>query len=118
MSVLENPKQEATYVFSAEAWGGYSEAEWDPHAFSYFADYGVLAIPVQQGWCGFGDTGLQVFKVDLADGFTPLGEIQHDTPVRRSFQIGNYLFSISSNTIKANAIADPAQQVAALDLKA
>jgi len=118
VSNLKNPTQMFTYVFSTEAWGGYSEAEWDPHAFSYFADYGVLAIPVQQGWCGFGDTGLQVFKVDLADGFTPLGEIQHDTPVRRSFQIGNYLFSISSNTIKANAIADPAQQVAALDLKA
>lgn len=118
VSDLTNPTQEATYVFSTEAWGGYSEAEWDPHAFSYFADYGVLAIPVQQGWCGFGDTGLQVFTVDLTDGFTPLGEIQHDTPVRRSFQIGDYLFSISSNTIKANDIADPSHEVAALDLKA
>jgi hypothetical protein len=116
VSDLKNPTQMFTYVFSTESWGGYSEAEWDPHAFSYFADYGTVALPVQQGWWGDSSNGLQVFKVDLTTGFTSLGEIQHDTPVRRSFQIDDYIFSISSDTIKANSITDPAREVAALDL--
>lgn len=119
VSNLKNPTQMFTYVFSTEPWGGYSEAEWDPHAFSYFADYGIVALPVQQGWWGDCDTGLQVFKVDLTKGFKSLGEIQHDTPVRRSFEIGDCIFSISSDTIKANSITDPALvEVAALDLTA
>ena len=97
--------------------GDNSEALFDHRAFSYFAEEGVMAVPVSDGR-GQARAALRVFKVDPEKGFTLLGEIQHDTAVRRSFQIGDYLFSISSDTIKANDIADPSHEVAALNLKA
>jgi hypothetical protein len=112
---MADPTRVAKYTFGDQPWGGYSDALWDPHAFSYFADFGVLAIPVSNSWWN-GDTGLQVFSVDVTGGFTPLGEVKHDTPVQRSFQIGDYLFSISSGSIKANVINDPGREVASLDL--
>jgi hypothetical protein len=116
VSDLSRPTLVDKYVLTDGAWSGFSAAEWDPHAFSYFPDYGVLALPVADTWWGY-DVGLQVFHVDAADGFTRMGEVKHDTPVERTFQIGDCLFSISSDAIKANSIADPAEEVASVDLK-
>jgi uncharacterized secreted protein with C-terminal beta-propeller domain len=110
-----NPVQVERQVLAPASRGDDSEALLDHHAFAYFPDSGVMALPVSEGW-GQVVSALRVFKVDPEKGFTLLGEIQHDTPVRRSLQIGDYLISISSNTIKANSIADPAEEVAALDL--
>jgi len=115
VSDLSNPTLVDKCVLTDGSWSGFSAAEWDPHAFSYFADYGVLALPVAETWWGY-DVGLQVFHVDATDGFTWMGEISHDTPVQRTFQIGDYIFSISSETIKANSITDPADEVAVVDL--
>ena len=103
------------YLFSDDPWGGYSEAEWDPHAFSYFASHKVLALPVVDDWWD-GTQGLDVFSVDPATGFTLLGEVVHDTPVRRSFQIDDFLYSISDTAVKVNLIADPNVEVASLAL--
>jgi uncharacterized secreted protein with C-terminal beta-propeller domain len=112
-----HPVQVERQVLAPASRGDDSEALLDHHAFAYFPDSGVMAVPVSEGW-GQARAALRVFKVDPEKGFTLLGEIQHDTAVRRSFQIGDYLFSISSNTIKANDIAHPSHEVAALDLKA
>jgi len=63
-----------------------------------------------------GTQGLDVFSVDPATGFTLLGEVVHDTPVRRSFQIDDFLYSISDTAVKVNLIADPNVEVASLAL--
>jgi len=62
---------EGDYVFSL--------AEYDPHAFTYFAPAGLLSIPVQigsyqpeQAFSGF-----FAFDVDAVAGFTELGRIDH-----------------------------------------
>jgi hypothetical protein len=57
----------------------FSLAEYDPHAFTYFAPAELLSIPAQ---IGSGDpdrsfSGFMAFNVDLADGFTELGRIDH-----------------------------------------
>lgn len=110
-----HPVQVDQYIFSDDPWGGYSEAEWDAHAFSYFPSHRVLALPVVDDWWD-GAQGLDVFSVDPATGFTLLGEVVHETPVRRSFQIGDYLYSISETEVKVNSIIDPSVEVSSLVL--
>ncbi len=81
-----NPAQVAkTTLGSGDGWSSWmwSEAMWDHHAFVYFAARGLLAVPVS-GWeydesMGYGTyhTNLQLFKVDVADGVTPMGSVSH-----------------------------------------
>ena len=112
VSDLSQPDLLDTYSFSQELWGGHSEAEWDHHAFSYFAAHDTVAVPVNLAWW---DTAqLHVFNVTRADGIQFLGQVEHDAAIRRSFQVGDYLYSVSDTTIKVNAIGDPSVEVAAL----
>ena len=93
-----------------------SEAEHDHHAFSYFADRGIVAIPVTE-WSYSSSHALVVYSVGLADGtLEELARIEHDSPVSRSLRIGERLFSISETAIKIVDFADPATVVAELPL--
>lgn len=126
VSDLHNPKLVSTYKFSNltkdpggnEWWTNWtsSPAEWDQHAFSYFPDQQVLAVPVlDYGWWN-GNATLQILKVDTTTGFTKLGDIHHDTQVLRSIQIGDFLYSISDGDVKVVSINDPSQQLVDVDL--
>ena len=116
VSDLAKPKRVDVYSFSDERWGDETEAQQDHHAFSYFPEFGVLALPVDKGawWGGWGGdvAGLEVFHVSPADGIQKLGDIEHDSNVRRSLRIGELLYSVSADTIKVHAILDPALEVA------
>jgi hypothetical protein len=52
--------------------------------------------------------------VDLgpAAGFTVLGEVFHESAVRRSVRIGDILYSISTGEVQAHPVADPSRVVA------
>ena len=115
-----NPKRSATYTFAGDGWQSWSAALWDHHALSWFAEQGILALPVQQGDWWQGSDGLVVFKVDTQTpaGFTNLGEITHDGPVQRSVRIGEFLYSISTGEVKVHRLADPSAEVAAVKLTA
>lgn len=115
VSDLANPTRVAVYQFSDNLWGSFSEAEWDHHAFSYFPEHETLAIPA---WTDSSAGGLQVFRVNPAEGFVFLGAIDHDTPVHRSLRIGEYLYSVSDTTVKVNELGDPGVLVAELDVSA
>ncbi len=127
--------------------GSYSEAQYDHKAFSYFPSLELLSIPVSW-WSGSpwlldteADTeffsGLVLFDVDLATGFTKEGEVDHKEfywdladnkyfypePVRRSFYIGddtagNYLYSVSHRGVKANSLAALTQVAGSVKLTA
>jgi uncharacterized secreted protein with C-terminal beta-propeller domain len=125
VSDLHNPKLVSTYKFSdltkdpssPDWWTNWtsSPAEWDQHAFSYFPDQQVLAVPVlDYGWWN-GNATLQVLKVDTSTGFTSLGQVHHDTQVLRSVQIGDFLYSIADDGVKVVSINDPSQQAAEVD---
>ena len=117
VSDLANPRRTGLYQFPGEGWGGYSEAEHDFKAFSLFPDQGILALPVQVGnWWNWQPAGLQVFRVGIASGFEFLGEIQHTQEIRRSFRIGDYLYSYSANEIQVHVLDKPQQQVAKLQI--
>jgi len=108
-----NPKRTATYTFAGDGWQSWSAALWDHHALSWFAEQGILALPVQQGDWWQGSTGLVVFKVDTdsTEGFTNLGEITHESPVQRSVRIGEFLYSVSAGEVKVHRLYAPTVEV-------
>jgi hypothetical protein len=100
----------------------------DHHAVSYFADEQILALPIQSesAWWGAesgplfdpGEGGLQIFRIDVDTGFTPIALIEHDTPIERSLRIGDRLYAISSGELSVHDMADPNMQLGELDLGA
>lgn len=56
----------------------FSEALQDHHAFTFFASRKALAIPIQlideSGWVT--STGLEVFRIDAAEGISPMGVVE------------------------------------------
>jgi len=109
-----DPEQVDVHVFETERWSS-SEAEWDHHAFSYFPDQQIMAMPLADGWYASG-TGLEVLAVDLDEGFDHLGTIRHDGSVRRSLRIGEYLYSVSNQQVQVHPIADPADRIAVVEI--
>jgi uncharacterized secreted protein with C-terminal beta-propeller domain len=98
------------------AWSG-STAEYDPHAFSYFPEQGVVAVPVDL----VSDTGgtghrLVTFRV-TGEGLVPQGETTLDEMIVRSLRIGGVLYAVGNDTIKAVSLDDPSTQVGLLDLR-
>ena len=109
------PKRSATYTFVGGDWGSWSPASWDHHALGWFAEEGILALPVQEtGWT----TDLVVFHIDTGspDAFTRLGTIEHADSIDRSVRIGDVLYAVSTGQVTAHPLADPAVLLAAADL--
>ncbi|MCL2778606.1 MAG: beta-propeller domain-containing protein [Polyangiaceae bacterium] len=108
----KNPVLTQQFTYNNEY--GYSDAEYDHKAFTYLADRQLLAFP----YYGYSpsDSGgmrssLELFKVDLASGFTRLGSIDNSSlgqtyptgyycgyygpQVRRGVFLESYAYSIS-----------------------
>jgi uncharacterized secreted protein with C-terminal beta-propeller domain len=92
--------------------GGRSEVEFDPHAFLYWKEKGLVVVPVTGPV--FDDEGRQaagalVLRLS-ADTFTELGTISHpadpnrdpNTAVRRAVVIGDELWTVSESGAMAN----------------
>ncbi|MCU7920314.1 MAG: beta-propeller domain-containing protein [Candidatus Thiodiazotropha sp. (ex Epidulcina cf. delphinae)] len=127
--------------------GSYSEAEYNHHAFTWFAREQMLAIPVTR-WnrslsepisSGFADifNGLELFEVTREQGIQPYASIDHDIfywdesgqnwyhpeGIRRSFFVSDdsansYLYSVSSRGFLVNDLASPGTNLAAIALPA
>jgi uncharacterized secreted protein with C-terminal beta-propeller domain len=103
----------------------WARGDGDHHAASYFPEEQIFALPVftEDSWGGFwagvdntpifevGHGGLQVFKIDVGAGFTPLGIIEHDTLIERSVRIDDRLFAISSGTVSVHELDNPAAKL-------
>ena len=131
---LEQPRRVAEYTFPRFS---SSEAELDHHAFGYYAQHGLLGMPIAQQFIervdedGDGyreatrwvrEDALAVFSVSpdapaVAERLELVGEIGHDSPVRRSGYIGDFLYSIAGDSVKSASVADPATVIAALDIR-
>lgn len=129
------------FLIESDDWS-WSEALYDHHAFTYFN--GVLTLPIytyewDNGPYGSYFSGLLALDVDLDQGFTEIGRIDHtgfvqqseclwytgegetSVPcddqwwyawVRRGVIIEDALYSISDYGIKVNAIEDPSNELA------
>ncbi|HEX4412480.1 MAG TPA: beta-propeller domain-containing protein, partial [Lacipirellulaceae bacterium] len=127
------PERIAEYTFEQFST---SEAEVDHHAFGYYSDFGLLAMPVSTAHMervdldgdGYAETSqlendfeLAVFSIDVnaadpADRLMLKSEIEHDDTVRRSGFIGDKLYSIANGSIKVVNIADPDTVIAQLTI--
>ncbi len=93
-----------------------SESSWEHHAFNYFADKEVLAIPMTT-WDG--ESVLSVIHATTGD-LEPIGELSQSAvveasgldawcvPVRRSVVMDDDIWAISEAGLSAAAISDPA----------
>jgi uncharacterized secreted protein with C-terminal beta-propeller domain len=125
VSDMENPKRLHTRTFGSQgdwSWNSWTAAEWDHHAFSYFPEQKVLALPMMTGGYSWHDGdagpkfGLHVLKVDREEGFTSLGTVEHsDQAPLRSLRIGDALYSIGYDAIRVVDLADPGNVLKVLD---
>jgi hypothetical protein len=121
------PKQQYKYVFDGGEYAQ-SEAMEEHKAFTYFDDRQLLAFPyVHEGSYGNyqQSSTLQVFKVDLASGIQPLGQVDHssllgtlpngnygycggyfDGAVRRGVFVENVVYSISYGGVIASDVSN------------
>ena len=115
VSDIKNPIRTDSYLIRDDdgdndpndwpAWNT-SAAEWDHHAFAYFADRELLAVPViDSGWQN-GDARVEIVRIDGGMGLVKFGEVRHDSPALRSVRIGDYFYSISENDLKVVEFAD------------
>jgi uncharacterized secreted protein with C-terminal beta-propeller domain len=102
----------------------------DHHAVSYFSAEQIFAIPILSAdaagstRAGIDNTpifeqghgGLQVFRIDVDSGITPIGLIQHDMLVERSVQIGEDLYAISSDTVTVHELTDPTVELGSVTI--
>lgn len=84
--------------------GGHSEAEFDPHAFLYWAKTSTLVLPTM---AGSGRTGALVLRLDDA-ALVEVGNVAHPGtgPIRRSLVAGDELWTMSISGLAANELGD------------
>lgn len=141
ISDFQNPARLSNHLISTDS---YSEAEYNHHAFTWFAAEDMLAIPVTR-WNSPSATGsfstdnlfsgLELFRVTPSDGIQPYAAIDHDIfyrdennqnwyypeGIQRSFfvaddQANSYLYSISSRGFMVNGLASPETNLAEIPL--
>ncbi|MDB4945044.1 MAG: hypothetical protein JWP97_4578 [Labilithrix sp.] len=121
--------------------GSSSEAATDHLAFNYFADRGLLAVPMTE-CAGGGDgrngnevafSGLYVYDVDLERGFTRLGGVDHadhgpgqascntwwsnaSSAVKRSVFLDDLVYSIATDRVKVQRMSHFGTDLASLSL--
>jgi uncharacterized secreted protein with C-terminal beta-propeller domain len=112
VSDLSNPKLAHRKTIP----GAWSSSLYEHKAFTFFESNGTLAIPLNDWQNGF--SGLEVYNVSRASGFTSRGKIDHadlakqlgwtwGPDVSRSLIIGTSIYSVSDVGVKANKTMDP-----------
>lgn len=110
----------------------HSEAEYNHKAFTYYGALGVLAFPLVSfdGETGVMSSTLELFNVDIEDGFSRLGAVDHSAffssvpsgcyyggaAVQRGLFIEDYVYSYSQGGVLVNALDDLATPVASVAL--
>ncbi len=98
----------------AVADGGSSEAEWDHHAFLWWAPSRLAVLPLES-WGRERFAGAVGLKVERAAGIAEAGRVSHvrdgdQWPVRRSLVVGGRLVTISDVGIERNDLASLAEE--------
>lgn len=126
VSDVENPTELDSWSLDPETGYSDSAALYDPHAFMFSPEKGILVIPVERYTYGYNDYGYYasayVFAISPEDGITLKGTVAHDSAqepeyyydyyyyygynqVRRSFIIEDALYTVSNLQMKASSIS-------------
>ncbi len=128
ISDLSNPALLHRYGFEGgrELWSPILQGPWNlgtHHSVSYFPASQTLVMPVYEGeggwWSWAGDSAaavsMSVLDIDVDQGITSRGLVDFDQPFdpdrARAVRVGDVLYSISPDLIKANELLSPANQV-------
>ena len=105
-----DPLETSKYVIPGYS---YTAAGWDPKAILFSAEKGLLVIPVESwSYDEFNYTnsgGFYVFSISTQSGIDLRGVISHDSYnlySGRALYIGDYLYTITEDTLRVNAISD------------
>jgi hypothetical protein len=96
--------------------GASSEAEFDHHAFLWWARRDLAVVPLNVFGGGFAPGGRSFlgaagFRVQRAAGIAEAGRAEHPgAPILRSFVLGGRLFTLSDAGIEANSLDNLAEQ--------
>jgi Beta propeller domain len=108
-----NPRR----LHQAAVAGASSEAEFDHHAFLWWAprDLAVVPLNVFDGGPALGPgqffQGAAGFRAQRASGIAEVGRASHEgAPIQRSFVLGGRLFTLSDAGIEANSLDNLAEQ--------
>jgi len=91
--------------------GGQSEAEYDPHAFLYWAKTSTLVMPTMPKMGGYDRIGALVLRIGDA-ALVEVGTVQHPGEgtgsgvIRRSLVVGDELWTISRSGLAANDLGN------------
>ncbi|MCA9247078.1 MAG: beta-propeller domain-containing protein [Planctomycetales bacterium] len=127
LTELDNPTLIDRYTFEGgrNTWTPAAEsarALSDHHAISYFGAQQILALPIYstQNWplnyAGVDNTpifddpdqsAVRVLHVDRELGFEVLGQVEFETRATRTVRVGDVLYSIAPDVIKANELLQP-----------
>lgn len=75
-----HPAQSHKFSYSASEYG-YSEALYDPKAFTFFKERGLLAFPYMASGPSGMRSSLEIFRVSVAGGFSKAGSLDHTSLV-------------------------------------
>lgn len=123
---LTNPTLTDAKLFQMTSGYVSSGAQYDPHAFAYFAGFGavenggILSLPINsRSWQDYTQQS-QLVVMQLAPdlGFAELGRVTHTTAVDRSLRIGDNLYSFAENDIQIVDLVNPSNIIAQLLLPA
>ncbi|TNV75105.1 hypothetical protein FGO68_gene14637 [Halteria grandinella] len=106
------PKEMVSYsIPDSETAFAESGAEVDHHALGYFPELDIVVVPVDVNvlrklstknkyrWTRYGEQ--MIFGVSVDSGIKLLGKVVHDSRLVRSSRIGNVIFSIARDDLKA-----------------
>jgi len=131
-----NPTQKHKYVFDQDDMYGYSEAQTNHKAFTYYASHGLLAFPFV-GWGQYDGTtrsSLELFRIDQEQGIFRLGSVDHTSllgdvdpyagycggyygvGVRRGLFLEDLVYSISYGGVVVNDVNDLSSPLSTLPL--
>jgi hypothetical protein len=124
------PARLAAKTIEDEGPWGWSEAEHNHLAVSYFPEQHVLALPLYHfsyantgSGAGTGDPGqpkpfsLEMFRVGREEGIDALGSIESDSVISRSLRVGTAVFALGGDEIRAAQVDAPGTLLGTLSLR-
>ena len=123
VSDIENPLRVDLQTIPLDNGWAWSESDYDPRAFTWYASRNLFAVPVTvESWDGTGMrpagfSGLIVYHVTPEDGISEAGRIEHELsyddgawwwyqPMRRAVFIGDYVYGISHAGVSVAPLED------------
>ena len=113
----KNPIRSANFLFQTDESFDWSEsiAQSDHHAFAFFPQQGILALPVSTWNVNGYESTAYILRIGKSD-ITLIGKVAENGSATRNVRIGENLYAISSKEVKIVQLSNPQNQLATVAL--